>query len=189
LDRIRTGSIDSKIKVKHPFVGPSLRLRDVATDVEESKGYHEKYPFSVSQKVTSAPPKPSPDLDSEHVLSHFPKYGAITLPMYVYDCPLAMLMDVLVYRDTDTECGNKVCKDIYQDRTFKLPDLIQDQKQGQVPMKEGTVGIKLSTGEGTIGDREQESDQMGTDKMVTHTAAKHTSPEPKSEDSDGVPGQ
>jgi hypothetical protein len=183
LNRIRTGSMDSKIKTKQPFIGPSLRLRDVATDVEESKGCHGKSPFTVSQKVTSAPPNPSPDVNSEHGLLHVPKYGAITLPIYVYDCPLTMLMDVLVFRDMDAECENTVCKDIYQDRTFKIPsvtNLTQNQTQ---------VGTELRTGEGTVGEGERESHQTVTDKEVTDTAAKHTSPEPKSEDSDGVPGE
>jgi hypothetical protein len=182
-DRIRTGSMDSKIKVKQPFVGPSLRLRDIATDVEESKGCHGKCPFTLSQKVTSAAPNPSPDLNSEHGLLHVPKYAAITLPIYVYDCPLAMLMDVLVYRDTDGECDNKVCKDIYQDRTFKVPvvtNLIQNQTQADIEMRPG---------EGTVGGGERELHRVVMDKAVTHTAAKHTSPEPKSEDSDGVPGE
>lgn len=192
LDRIRTGSMDSKIKIRRPFTGPSLRLRDAATDVEESKGHHVKYPFTASQKITSAPPNPSPDLNSGHVLLHVPKYGALTLPIYVYDCPLAMLMDVLVYRDIDDESGNKVCKDIYQDRTFKLPsvmNLVQKQRQGQFGVEEGTVDMHFNTGDGTIGESERESYQMVADKVETHTAAKHISPEPKSEDSDGVSGE
>jgi hypothetical protein len=178
--RIRTGSMDSKIKVKHPFIGPSLRLRDIATDVEENKGCHGKS-STLSQKATSAPPNPSPDLNSERGLLRVPKYGAITLPIYVYDCPLAMLMDVLVYRDTDAECDNKVCKDIYQDRTFKVStSLMHNQPQ---------AGTEMRADEGTVGGGEREMHQIVLDKTVTHTAAKHTSPEPKSEDSDGVPGE
>jgi hypothetical protein len=183
--------MDSKIKIRRPFIGPSLRLRDAATDVEESKGHHVKYPFTASQKLNSAAPNLSPDLNSGHVLVHVPKYGALTLPIYVYDCPLAMLMDVLACRDVDDECGNKVCKDIYQDRTFKLPDvdIVQNQKQGQFAVEEGTVDMQYNTGEGTIGESERKSDQMVADKIETHTTAKHISPEPKSEDSDGVLGE
>jgi hypothetical protein len=184
--------MDSKVRIRHSFIGPSLRLRDVSTDVEESKGSHVKCPLNVSQKSTAIPPNPSPDLNLDHVQLYVPKYGAITLPMYVYDCPLAVLMDVLVYRDTGSESGNKMCKDIYQDRTSKLPNitnLIQNQKQGYVPMKEGIFGIKLGTGEATVGEGEGEPDFVVADKVITHTATKHVSPEPRSEDSDGVPGE
>jgi hypothetical protein len=184
--------MDSKVKIRHPFIGPSLRLRDVSTDVEESKGRNVKYPVNMPQKTTTIPPNRTPDLNSDHVHLHVPKYGAITLPVYVYDCPLAVLMDVLVYRDIDSESGNKMCKDIYQDRTFKLPNvmnLIQNQKHGYFSMKEGMFGIKLDTGEEAVGEGEGEPERMVTDKVGTHTAAKHISPEPKSEDSDGVPGE
>lgn len=192
LDRIRTGSMDSKVKIRHPFVGPSLRLRDVSTDVEESKGRPVKYPSTMPQKSTTKPPNLSPDLNSDHVHLRVPKFGAITLPVYVYDCPLAVLMDVLVYRDTDSESGNKICKDIYQDRTFKLPNVLnhsQNQKQGHFPMKAGIFGIKLGMGEEAVGEGKEEPDSVVADKVVTHMVAKHVSPEPKSEDSDAVPGE
>jgi hypothetical protein len=103
-----------------------------------------------------------------------------------------MLMDVLVYRDIDDECGNKVCKDIYQDRTFKLHgvmNLVQNQRQEQFTVEERTVGMQFNTGEGTVGESERELDQMVADKAEAHTTAKHISPEPKSEDSDGMLGE
>jgi hypothetical protein len=184
--------MDSKVKIRHPFVGPSLRLRDVSTDVEESKGRPVKYPSTMPQKSTTKPPNLSPDLNSDHVHLRVPKFGAITLPVYVYDCPLAVLMDVLVYRDTDSESGNKICKDIYQDRTFKLPNVLnhsQNQKQGHFPMKAGIFGIKLGMGEEAVGEGKEEPDSVVADKVVTHMVAKHVSPEPKSEDSDAVPGE
>jgi len=192
LDRIRTGSMDSKVKIRHPFIGPSLRLRDVSTDVEESKGRPVKCPSTMPPKSTTKPPNLSTDLNSEHIHLHVPKFGAITLPVYVYDCPLAVLMDVLVYRDTDNVSGNKMCKDIYQDRTFKLPNVLnhmQNQKQGHFPVKEGIFGVKMGAGEEAVGEGKGEPVSMVVDKVVTHTAAKHVSPEPKSEDSDAVPGE
>jgi hypothetical protein len=184
--------MDSKIKIRRPFIGPSLRLRDTATDVEESKGHHVKYPFTATQKLNSVAPNPSPDLNSGRVLVRVPKYGALTLPIYVYDCPLAMLMDVLVCRDIDDECSSKVCKDIYQDRTSKLPDvvnIVQNQSQNQFAVEEGAVDMQFNTDEGTVGENERDSDRMMADKAETHTTAKHNSPEPKSEDSDGMLGE
>ena len=151
LDRVRTGSMDSKIKARHP----SLRVRDVTTDIEESKMFYDR---------CSLPPNPSVELISEHAQ----KYGALKLPIYVYDCPLNFLIDVLIYRDMD---GNKLCKDIFQDRSFKLHsllDFLPNCKQFEIPVKE---------------------EQANGVDMESHSAAKHTSPEPKSEDSDGAPGE
>ncbi|KAJ9595165.1 hypothetical protein L9F63_013523, partial [Diploptera punctata] len=136
--RMRASSLDTETKKASHGLN---RIHN-----EDSKFFIDKFSCGPSQKV---PPNPSPDVKLENAVRHVPKYGAVTLPIYVYDCPLAILIDVLVYGESDGEYGNKMCKDIYQDRTFKshsLFDFIPNIKQ-----------------------------------------SKHTSPEPKSEDSDGVP--
>jgi hypothetical protein len=49
--------------------------------------------------------------------NHTPQCGSVTLPVFVYDCPLNMLIEVLVYRESE-----KKAADIYEDNSCKEED-------------------------------------------------------------------
>ncbi|KAJ3640250.1 hypothetical protein Zmor_003559 [Zophobas morio] len=49
--------------------------------------------------------------------------NSLTLPIYVYDCPLALLVSAYVHNPEDS----KMTKDIYEDHRFKTTDFIQDE--------------------------------------------------------------
>lgn len=49
--------------------------------------------------------------------------SALTLPIYVYDCPLALLVSAYIANPEDA----KLTKDIYEDHRFKNNELVQDE--------------------------------------------------------------
>ncbi|XP_059469171.1 KICSTOR complex protein SZT2-like [Neocloeon triangulifer] len=86
--------------------------------------------------------------------NHKPQFGAITLPVFTYDCPLATLIEVLVYKESEKKAG-----DIYEDHTCS------------------------SGGENGIDEHKTNKEVLdveGIELGRMHLA----SPEPKSEDSD-----
>lgn len=86
--RTRTCSMDSRHKKKfslQPLSPPHLNL----------------------EPITPEPQK------LQIPLNHNPQFGALTLPVYVYDCPLSALMDVIVYKEHE-----KRPRDIYEDSTY-----------------------------------------------------------------------
>ncbi|XP_042227057.1 KICSTOR complex protein SZT2-like isoform X3 [Homarus americanus] len=89
--------------------------------------------------------------------SHKPMYGAVTLPIYVYDCKLSSIITQLI-NSSDNRSG-VVGKDIYMDSTSKFEcEIVEDT----VPLKDDSITITTSLQEDL----------------------KQPSPEPRSEESD-----
>ncbi|KAK7862806.1 hypothetical protein R5R35_004159 [Gryllus longicercus] len=142
LDRLRAGSMDSKTRRVRPFLCSSVQLKDSKSDTLlklKRESDLKKSPPRISPKGSprkssskSSPRKSS--IDKVSLLSDLndgnnadgksplksnlmPNLGAITLPIYVYDCPLALLMEAIVFKDSSVKM-----KDVYDDRRFKLED-------------------------------------------------------------------
>jgi hypothetical protein len=49
--------------------------------------------------------------------------NSLTLPIYVYDCPLALLVSAYIHSPEES----KITKDIYEDHRYKSTDFIQDE--------------------------------------------------------------
>lgn len=49
--------------------------------------------------------------------------NSLTLPVYVYDCPLALLVNAYIQNPEEA----KGAKDIYEDHRFKSTDFVQDE--------------------------------------------------------------
>ncbi|XP_047479590.1 KICSTOR complex protein SZT2-like isoform X5 [Penaeus chinensis] len=92
---------------------------------------------------------------------HKPIFGAVMLPIYIYDCKLSSITTQLVNRE---ERCNVVGKDIYVDSTFKLEsDVVEDT----VPLKDEPLPASLTIQEDlkqpSPEPRSEESDVGGTD--------------------------
>lgn len=141
LDRLRAGSMDSKTRRTRPFIMSAVPVkasnsdsllkikRDNDVKKPSSKNSPKGSPHKLSSK--SSPRKSSIDKvssisdvnegniseDKCDEMSFMKNMGSITFPVYVYDCPLALLMEAIVFKDSSVKM-----KDIYDDRRFKLDD-------------------------------------------------------------------
>ncbi|XP_049806805.1 KICSTOR complex protein SZT2-like [Schistocerca nitens] len=86
-----------------------------------------------------------------------PVYGSVTLPVYMYDCSLSVLMEALVYKDS----ANKAVKDIYDDQRRKVEAELTSE---YLPNCEFDI----------------------KSKKTDETGYKHSNSESKSEDSDST---
>lgn len=63
----------------------------------------------------------APKANAEHNFDNIDHEGGLVIPVYVYDCSLALLMDALVGQFQTPQN-----KDIYQDHTFKIGEQISE---------------------------------------------------------------
>ncbi|KAK8725752.1 hypothetical protein OTU49_010460, partial [Cherax quadricarinatus] len=130
------------LKTEESFVPMHLQAAAAAGDVDPASRVS-----NLDESTTIANPPPW----------HKPLYGAVTLPIYVYDCKLSSITTQLI------NCNNRssvVGKDIYIDSTSKLEcDIIEDT----VPLKDDSIPPPAAT---------------------FQEDPKQPSPEPRSEESD-----
>jgi hypothetical protein len=113
--RVRANSLDTMAK-KPGLTDIRKRTRTCSMDSRHKKKYSLQ-PLSPphfeqncpEQKATLTPEKQKMVIP----LNHVPNYGAITFPIFVYDCPLSSMMDILVYKEHE-----KRPRDIYEDNTY-----------------------------------------------------------------------
>ncbi|XP_063220375.1 KICSTOR complex protein SZT2-like isoform X2 [Bacillus rossius redtenbacheri] len=116
LNRIRTSSMDSKLKHFRP-VSTSAKSRgssvsvtqDAApnnTNLDDGLPVNEEAPFKGNEMKHGQ--------SIERRYNH--KFGALSLPVYIYDCSLSMLMDILIYGEMEPHAT----KDIYEDGTYSF---------------------------------------------------------------------
>nr|CAD7456856.1 unnamed protein product [Timema tahoe] len=139
LNRIRTGSMDSKMRRKRPLTSPVLQLLKTKSD-SISLGKNINRNLDKCIPIESQHNKIDTRQESKNLKDNFmiatkvkernnknlgPVTGSVTFPIYVYDCPLALLMEVLVYGDGDFHGG----KDLFEDHTFKFENTAEKENQ------------------------------------------------------------
>nr|CAD7261881.1 unnamed protein product [Timema shepardi] len=139
LNRIRTGSMDSKMRRKRPLTSPVLQLLKTKSD-SVSLGKNINRNLDKGIPIESQHNKVDTRQEAKNLKDNFmtatkvkkrnnqnlgPVTGSVTFPIYVYDCPLALLMEVLVYGDGDFHGG----KDLFEDHTFKFENAAEKENK------------------------------------------------------------
>ncbi|CAG2053923.1 unnamed protein product [Timema podura] len=139
LNRIRTGSMDSKMRRKRPITSPVLQLLKTKSD-SVSLGKNINRNLDKCIPIESQHNKIDTRQEGKNLKDNFmtatkvkernnqnlgPVTGSVTFPIYVYDCPLALLMEVLVYGDGDFHGG----KDLFEDHTFKFENAAEKENK------------------------------------------------------------
>ncbi|XP_065351660.1 KICSTOR complex protein SZT2-like isoform X3 [Cloeon dipterum] len=108
------------------------RPRTCSVDLKE---HNAKKRSPQQLKISDMSPKAPPNQE--------PQFGAVTLPIYVYDCPLASLIDVLVYKENEISLG-----DIYEDHTCSEGAEVQadGQDSSEVPETSGIEANRMHLG-------------------------------------------
>lgn len=118
LNNLFTGSLE--LKSKHGLVSPSL-------DAPVSASSHFYISNVLNSYNISKPKSQTP--------KRKPKYGSITLPIYMYDCPIAVLLEALVYK----ESSSGVTSDLYENLRHIFTDTHIHTKSSQVDEKDPSI--------------------------------------------------
>lgn len=115
--RVRANSLDMMPR-KPGVLELRRRTRTCSMDSRHKKKFSLQ-PLSPPQMNLETTPEPE---KLEIPLNHTPQYGAITLPLYVYDCPLSALIDVIVYKEHE-----KRPRDMYKDSSYSQTQDVQEE--------------------------------------------------------------
>ncbi|XP_076055800.1 KICSTOR complex protein SZT2-like isoform X3 [Oratosquilla oratoria] len=181
-ERNRTGSVDSPTK-DPSYSSPKERVRkrytsmpakahtgttlsttmSLSTDalkVEESC-----IPLHIRQEQNTSTPSVDPSSDLSTPSSHHkPMYGAVSLPIYMYDCQLPAITTQLIHRE---EQEKAVLKDMYIDSTFRH-DLILNENDFS---KKKSMSVEDSVKEEMTEMKTEDSGCGTQDYLLNHVKA------------------
>lgn len=161
--RFKSMSVQSYSEVSSPDSKHFMTIIQEAERFSEGKGSRRGSPKkgsdvqslpSSSQESPRTRIKRQEELDVEDELEKPRKTGSLTLPVYIYDCPLTVLVDQALFPHDGIRL-----RDIFHDYTYKMDDTIEYNSKQISSITVIEAGMSAST-------------------------SKYESPEPKSEDSD-----
>ena len=128
--RARTGSMDSNRSPHRPLPSHIQRLR---TEFLQSR---------------LSPPHPPPKSSNSQELTQTSdvSFSPVTFPIYIYDCPLAGIMDALIQKENSAALGN----DVYLDRTMPLDEY-------RIPETTEEISINHSRDQTTFSNEESDN--------------------------------